>query len=322
MQREQILTHGDFDGIVSAALVGLWTGIDFVFFTGPENLRRNQIGERDIVCDLPHPAVECRAWFDHHPSNIEEAAEMEWSVGEGAAVDAPSAARVIFEHLKDRVEFPPFMAETVEATDRVDTMDYETIDDWLAETPENILNNTIFLSGEDMQQARRYMWRLIEMIQTQPLDEIADNPAVLERYHRSQEHARRASETIKQSGRLIAGGQICLLDFSDMKVAPRFSKNLAYTVYPEAAAVLQIMPVLQGGRKTNDLRLSISLNPFIKQAVAGHDMAEIMEQLDLGGGHPAAAGGKIAARSKDERLQLKENVVSDIERLWRKQADA
>jgi len=320
MQRVQILAHGDFDGIVSAALVGLWTGIDFVFFTGPESLRRNTIGVQDIVCDLPHPGVECRAWFDHHQSNIEEAEEMGWSVGEGAAYEAPSAARVIFDHLKDRVAFPSFMADTIVATDRVDTMDYATIDDWLAETAENILNSTIFLSGEDMQQARRYMWRLITMIQEKPLYEVADNPEVIERYQRSQEHARRASETIERVGQLVAGGEICLLDFSEMKVAPRFSKNLAYIVHPEATAVLQIASVVQGGRKTNDLRLSLSLNPFLQQPTTKHNVAEIMEKLELGGGHPAAAGGKLAASSKDERLKLKAQVITDIERLWGEQA--
>jgi oligoribonuclease NrnB/cAMP/cGMP phosphodiesterase (DHH superfamily) len=321
MQKVQILSHGDFDGIVSAALVGLWTGIDFVFFTGPENLRRNRIGEKDIVCDLPHPAVECRAWFDHHPGNIEEAEEMGWSAGEGAAVEAPSAARVIFDHLRETVTFPDFMADTVEATDRVDTMDYETIEDWLAPTPENVINATIFLSGEDMQQARRYMWRLIEMIQQHPLDEIAEMPAVNERYQRSQEHARRASETIEKVGELIAEDHIVLLDFSEMKVAPRFSKNLAYTVFPEATAVLQILPVMQGGRKTNDLRLSLSLNPFLGGPMDGHNVAEIMEKLELGGGHAAAAGGKITAESRDARLRIKADTVAKIAEMFGKQSE-
>lgn len=320
MQKKQILAHGDFDGIVSAALISLWTGIDFVFFTGPESLRRNRIGEQDIVCDLPHPAVEVRAWFDHHPGNIQEATEMGWSVGEGAAYEARSAARVVFEHLKDTVPFPEFIADTVTAADRVDTMDYETIDDWLADTPENIINSTIFLSGEDLQQARRFMWRLIEMIKESPLEAIADDPSVLERHHRSQEHARRAGDTIAKVGKLIAGRQICLLDFSEMKVAPRYSKNLAYTVFPEAAAVLQILPVIQAGRKTNDLRLSLSLNPFLGNKKSPHDVAAIMEKLEIGGGHTAAAGGKITASTKVDRLRIKDEVLRDVERLWSKQA--
>ena len=120
MDGPQIIAHGDFDGIVSAALAGLWSGIALFFYTGPESVRRIEMTARDIVCDLPHPMRDIRAWFDHHASNIEEARATGWSAGEGAAHEAPSAARVIFEHLKDRVEFPEFAAATVVATDHLD----------------------------------------------------------------------------------------------------------------------------------------------------------------------------------------------------------
>ncbi|NLH47792.1 MAG: hypothetical protein GX444_04210 [Myxococcales bacterium] len=322
MQGPQIVSHGDFDGIVSAALASLWTRHTFVFFTGPESLRRNTFGPKDVVCDLPHPSYPVRAWFDHHAGNIEEARQMAWSVGEGAAYEAPSAARVIYDHLKSSVNFPPFLAETVAATDRVDSMDYATIEDWLAETPENILNSTIFLPNEDLQQARKYLLRLVTMVQTKPLSEVAEYQEVRERFAKNQEHGKRAAETIGRLGELVGNGQICVLDFSEMKVAPRFSKNLAYTLFPKAGAVLSIQPVVMGGRKTNDLRLSLSLNPFLKEQLRLHDCAAILDQLELGGGHPTAAGGKITASSKDERLRIKAKVVEDIVRLWGKQTAA
>lgn len=318
----QIVSHGDFDGIVSSSLVGLWTKITFVFFTGPETVRGNQMGPKDVVCDLPHPAREVRAWFDHHPGNIEEARAMGWSAGEGAAYEAPSAARVIFDHLKDKTTFPPFMAQTVEAADRVDSMAYATIDEWLAETPENIVNNTIFLPGEELREARRYLWRLVTILQEHSLEEVVDFPEVLERHQRTQEHAHRAAETIAKVGTLAAGGEICVLDFSEMKVTPRFSKNLAYTVFPQASAVLSISPVVMGGRRTNDLRLSLSLNPFLGGRNMFHNCAAILDQLQLGGGHAAAAGGKITSASKEERLREKARVVEDIARLWLKQTVA
>jgi oligoribonuclease NrnB/cAMP/cGMP phosphodiesterase (DHH superfamily) len=319
MNGPQIVTHGDFDGVVCAALVGLWTQIEFVFFTGPENVRGNQLGPRDVVCDLPHPAREVRAWFDHHPGNIEEARQMNWSVGEGAAFEAPSAARVAYEHLKEKVNFADYLSQTVEAADRVDSMAFATIEEWLAETPENILNNTIFLPGEDLKEARKYLWRLIPMIQQHPLEAIVDMPDVLERHHRSAEHAHRAAETIQRVGQLIADGEICVLDFSEMKITPRFSKNLAYSVFPKAAAVLSIQPVVLGGRKTNDLKLSLSLNPFLGGSNSHHDCAAILDRLNLGGGHPAAAGGKITAASRDDRLREKARAIADIARLWGKQ---
>lgn len=319
MEREQIVTHGDFDGIVSAALVGLWTGIESVFFTGPESIRRANIGPVDIVCDLPHPAVTVRAWFDHHPGNIEEAQQMGWSVGEGAAVAAPSAARVIYEHLKMTVPFPEFLAETVDATDIVDTMGYDSIEQWLEPTPYNVINETIFLPGESLSQARRYLYELVVKSQKYPLEELVGDPQVQMRYRQSQDHAKRATETIKRAGKMIADEKICLLDFSEMKVAPRFSKNLAYTVFPKSEAVLSVLPVMERGRKSNNLKVSLSLNPFLKSAEQAHDCAALFDQLDIGGGHPGAAGGKLNAHSKADRLKLKAKLFEDLDRLWSEQ---
>ena len=253
-----------------------------------------------------------------YASNIEEARATGWSAGEGAAHEAPSAARVIFEHLKDRVEFPEFAAATVVATDRQDTMDFATIEEWLAETPENIINNTIFLPGEEMKQASRYLHRLTTMIQHQPLAAVAEYDEVKDRHRRAKEHARQATETIKRIGRMVADGRICLLDFSEMKVAPRFSRNLAYAVFPQADAVLGVNGVVQAGRHTNDLRVSLSLNPF-RRETAAHDCAAILDELELGGGHPAAAGGKISAASKEERLRLRDKMLADVAALWRAQ---
>lgn len=321
MNGPRIFTHGDFDGIVSAALVGIWTRNKFIFFTGPESIRRNEVGSRDVVCDLPHPAREVRAWFDHHAGNIEEALALNWSVGEGAAYEAPSAAGVIFEHLRERVAFPDHLENTVIATDLVDSMGYACIEDWLADTPENIVNRTIFLPGEDVRQVRKYLLRLVNMIQNRPLGEVSEHGEVVDRHQRYQEHAKRATETIERHGRLIAGEQICLLDFSEMKVAPRFSKNMAYTIFPRVQAVLSVNGVVQGGRRTNDLRLSLSLNPFITEGNDAHDCAAIMDELGLGGGHQPAAGGKISAGSKPERIKLRDQAIEDISQIWFKQVE-
>ena len=96
-----------------------------------------------------------------------------------------------------------------------------------------------------------------------------------------------------------------------------FSKNFVYAVFPEALAVLSILPVLQGNRRTNDLKLSLSLNPFRKDRFGMHDCAAILDALGIGGGHPNAAGGKIAAESKTERLRLKAKAAEGIARGWK-----
>jgi hypothetical protein len=54
---DKIITHNDFDGIVSASLCSWVLKIQKVIFAGPLTIARSQITitERDVVCDLPYP---------------------------------------------------------------------------------------------------------------------------------------------------------------------------------------------------------------------------------------------------------------------------
>ena len=319
MASPQIFTHTDFDGVVSAALASLGFSIDSFYFTSPNRIRANEVGEADVVCDLPHPARRLRAWFDHHAQNIEQARQMGWSVGDGAVREAPSAARVVFDHLKTRIHLPAFLADTVVAADRVDSMDYDSIEAWLAEDPENVINASIFLPGESLGRASRFLTDLVKKVRDYRLSEVAGDSEVLDRYRRTQELSARARETLERVGKTAAGGEICILDFSEMKVAPGFSKNLAYVAFPDVRAVLSIFSVMHQQRKTNDLKLSLSINPFFNQDDRRHNCAQIFQEMELGGGHPDAAGATISAFSKSERQQVKKIAVDRIVALWSSQ---
>ena len=69
----RIVTHSDFDGIVSAAICAYIFNINRFYFTGPRIIQeaRVSVTQNDIVCDLPYP-LECGLWFDHHEGNIED----------------------------------------------------------------------------------------------------------------------------------------------------------------------------------------------------------------------------------------------------------
>jgi len=70
---EKIVTHNDFDGLVSAALCAWALKVDRIRFAGPLTITKSQmtITEKDVVCDLPYP-LECGLWFDHHEGNLQE----------------------------------------------------------------------------------------------------------------------------------------------------------------------------------------------------------------------------------------------------------
>ena len=104
---ERIVTHDDFDGVVSAALVGYFLEIDTLTFAGPGDITRSavSIGEKDIVCDLPYP-LTCGIWFDHHEANLEEVRlrGIDTSAIPGSQRPAKSCARVIRDYFAEEYE--------------------------------------------------------------------------------------------------------------------------------------------------------------------------------------------------------------------------
>ncbi|MBZ0270452.1 hypothetical protein K8I61_00335 [bacterium] len=304
-----IATHNDFDGLVSAALVSIWSGLDAYFFTSPTQVRNAPLDPTDIVCDLPHPMREVRAWFDHHPGNLDEAKKLGLSIGEGAAFEAPSAARVAFDHLRDKAAFPPFMENTVIDADKIDSMDYASIDEWLADSPANLVNRAIYLPTEDFKTARAFMIWLTRRFRDTSVAAIAAMPEITSRLAEYESSKKSFAEIVRKLGRVR--GKLLVLDFSDMRSAPRFSRNLAYAVHPEVDALVTVTAQYQQNRKTNDLRVSAALNPFKRQE-SPPDLASFMEDRGLGGGHPAAAGGIIRSASKDERIKKLDAFLSEL----------
>ena len=148
MDYDRIITHGDFDGVVSGAICSFVLGVDTFIFTGPGAITRAEIsiGPRDVVCDLPYP-LECGLWFDHHPGNREALALRGIDpAGIPGRLDGtkPSAARVVFEYFSERAaELPARFAETVAEADTIDSFDYRTIDEWLRETPGKLVDMSL-----------------------------------------------------------------------------------------------------------------------------------------------------------------------------------
>ena len=116
---DRIVTHDDFDGVVSAAMVGYFLEIEKISFAGPGDIANSRIstGASDIVCDLPYP-LECGMWFDHHEANLEDVAlrGIEQESIPGLRRPAPSCARVILDYFENEFEIDRELVELAEAT--------------------------------------------------------------------------------------------------------------------------------------------------------------------------------------------------------------
>ncbi len=319
----RIVTHDDFDGVVSAALVGYFLEIEKIAFAGPGDITNSRIstGASDIVCDLPYP-LECGMWFDHHEANLEDVAlrGIEQETISGLRKPAQSCARVILEYFETEYEIDEELVEIVEASDRIDSYAYESIEDWRAERPENEIDRAIKLKAGTPAERREFLRWLVLSLMDESLETVAAQGDVTQRAELFRAEEEQMLKIIRQHLEYLGDErEIILLDFSGHTRRVSVVKNLAQLFTPQALAVLQINSLFNRQVKINDLVFSMSLTITGTHHPARRDLGEIMRQLNIGSGHAGAASGLLRSRSKQEMLKAKERTLKAILDHWKKQ---
>jgi len=322
----KIVTHDDFDGVVSAALCSLANRIDNFMFSGPVSILDPglEVGADTIVCDLPHhPAAGL--WFDHHIGNLEDYC---LKGGDPEAVrdtfgEEKSCARVVYRYYQGQgFAFPEFMGATVEEADTVDSFDYKDLEDWQRETPGKLLSDSLRITFRSRGERNRYMRHLIRRVREAPLEEVLSDPEVEENSRLYREMEEKSRSLIERMATFLpedAEQEVILLDTTGLKHAPYIVKSLAFLSYPKAAAVLEVKCMFRQKRKTNDLAFSMSLSPRLELASSEKDVGEIMRSLNMGDGHRGAGAGRIQCKSKADMLKQKEQILKRILGMWGKQ---
>lgn len=111
----RIVTRPDLDGLVCALLLRESFGEKLpVLWTEPGEMekKRVEIEDGDVIANLPYDE-RALLWFDHHQTNrIEKPFNGRFEL-------APSAAGIIFDYYKDRID--PIFTDLVKETDRIDS---------------------------------------------------------------------------------------------------------------------------------------------------------------------------------------------------------
>jgi oligoribonuclease NrnB/cAMP/cGMP phosphodiesterase (DHH superfamily) len=318
----RIVTHDDLDGIVSAAVVSLATGIDKFYFTGPVSIQQGRIptSESDIVCDLPCP-IRVGMWFDHHPGNLEDLRlrEVDPETLSGRFDVQPSCARVVYEYFRGETDFPEFMADTVSGTDRVDSFDYRTMEEWREPTVERKLADALFAAHSDQRTFHTFLGKMVLLLKNGSMSDALEDPGVLEKvdaYARMEEKSLALIDQGVSFHDRDTGREVVLIDLTRHNRKPEIIRNVAFIRYPDALAVLMVGNQFRGGKKTTDLSFSMSLSFLMNTREHEKDVGEIMRELNIGDGHPGAAGGRIDCGSKNEMIKMKEETVGKIIELW------
>jgi len=324
---ERIVTHGDFDGLVSSAICSHAEGCDRIVFTGPNSIARAEISidSRDIVCDLPYP-LEAGMWFDHHPGNLYalKLRGIDPSGIPGRFDEKPSCARVVLDYYRGLgTELPGHFDETVGEADTIDSFDYRSVEEWRRETPGKLVDMSLKIYFPSPREQAKYYLHIVSLLRGKPLAGILEDDIVkgnLDRYRVEEE---RMIGIIERSISFLPqdeGREIALLDFTHHKRRPRVVRNLAFLLHPSALAVMTLYPLFRGGVKTNDFSVSLSLSMNLTGKKHGKDAGEIMRTLDIGDGHAGAASGIVRSETKEDMKRSKERILSRIWRLWREGA--
>ncbi|MBM4306995.1 MAG: hypothetical protein FJ115_12310 [Deltaproteobacteria bacterium] len=322
---EKIITHNDFDGIISAALCAQALGVGKILFAGPITILRSQITitEKDIVCDLPYP-LQCGLWFDHHEGNLQE---LEYRKIDPASIPGRfdlklSCSRVVFEYFSNRIDLPPYFVQAVDEADIIDGFTYSSIEEWRRETPGKMIDLTLKVHFSSAEEQASHMRNLVRELRDRPIEKVSRLDFVQKRLKQYQEEEGRMLKVIRDSSYFIEQDEkreVVVIDLTYYQRRPLLIKNLALLIYPEAKGVLEVYNLTERGVKSNHLGFSMSLSINGNRSDKRKNIGEIMRTLNIGDGHPGAAAGNVRCRSKQEMLKKKKEILDQIYKLWSNQ---
>jgi nanoRNase/pAp phosphatase (c-di-AMP/oligoRNAs hydrolase) len=284
VERYRLVTRSDFDGLVCAVLLKQLDLVEDIVFVHPKDVQDGKvaIGPGDITTNLPY-VPEAHLVFDHHHSETLRNA----SIASNHVIDpdAPSAARVVYDHYGGSDRFPGVSPELMRAVDQADSARY-SLEEVLRPTGW-VLLNFLMDSRTGLGRFREFrisnyqlMMQLIDACQRYPIDEILQLPDVKERvdlYHQQAE----AFVAQLQRCSTVRGG-VVVVDLRSEEVIHAGNRFMVYALFP---ACTVSMHVLWGKQRQNTV---IAVGKSILNRTSGADIGALM--LSYGGGGHANAG--------------------------------
>jgi nanoRNase/pAp phosphatase (c-di-AMP/oligoRNAs hydrolase) len=301
-QKYRLVTRSDFDGLVCAVLLNELDMIDDIKFVHPKDMQdgKVEISARDITTNLPFvPGVHLA--FDHHLS------ETYRNPGERPNhiiyPDAPSAARVVFEHYGGKSRFPAAFLKMMDAVDKGDSAQF-TRDEIL--NPTNwVLLNYLMDSRTGLGRFREFrvsnyqlMMDLIKYCRDHGIDDILQLPDVKERVELYFDHAEKAKDQLKRCSTVHKN--LVVLDLRNEEMIYATNRFTIYALFPETNISIH---VLWGVQKQNTV---FATGKSIINRSSNTNIGELM--LKYGGGGHENAGTCQIENDKAEAV-LKELVA-------------
>ena len=283
MAMKRLVTRSDFDGLVCAILLKELNMIDEILFVHPKDMQDGKIPitDRDITTNLPYVPSAGIA-FDHHSSEVLR------NPGEHPNLiidpEAPSAARVVYNHLGGGRKFPDSFFSMMEAVDKADSAKFSR--DEILHPNRWVMLNFLTDSRTGLGRFRDFrisnynlMMLLIYYCRNHTIEEILSLPDVKERIDVYAEHAPKAMEQILRC--TTVHKNLAVLDLRKEENIWPCNRFLIYSLFPEVNISIHVM---WGVKKQNTV---LATGKSILNRTSKTNIGALMLKYG-GGGHEAA----------------------------------
>ena len=280
----RLLTRGDFDGIVCAALLREQGLVQDVTFVHPQDMQSGQIAVDDGVVTANLPYVPgCHLAFDHHSSEL-------LRIGSKLPAnlindpEAASCSRVIYDHYGGAEAFPNIPTALLRAVDKADAAHFtemEILDpyDWT-------LVNFVLDARTGLGRFREFrisneamLMKMIDLVRTRSGEDILLDRDVSERVRLYFEHEELFRQQLRRCSR--QHGDVLVIDLR--RDDPIFAGNrfMPFALFPTARVSIHC---LRGLEKRTVFAIGRSILDRSSPVHIGNLC------LEYGGGGHAAAG--------------------------------
>jgi nanoRNase/pAp phosphatase (c-di-AMP/oligoRNAs hydrolase) len=295
----RLVTRSDFDGLVCAMLLKQLQLIDEISFVHPKDVQDGSvpITGGDITTNLPY-RPEAHLVFDHHASEV----DRNGNAHANYIIDpeAPSAARVVYDHFGGAAIFPSISDELMRAVDQADSADYKISE--ILEPSGWALLNFLMDPRTGLGRFRDFrvsnydlMMELIDYCLAHPVADVLLLPDVAERVALYHDQSTLFRAQLQRCTTVI--GEVIVIDLRQEETIYAGNRFMVYALYPESSVSVHVM---WGRQKQNTV---LAVGKSILNRSNHVDIGAVMLGGYGGGGHRNAGTCQVAHDDAERSLR-------------------
>jgi nanoRNase/pAp phosphatase (c-di-AMP/oligoRNAs hydrolase) len=302
-KKYRLVTRSDMDGLVCGVLLKALGLIEEITFAHPKDMQDGiiDIGSDDITTNLPY--VEgVGMCFDHHASETVRLKDQALPENYIINPDAPSAARVVYEHFGGAEKFTEISLDMMSAVDKADAAQFskdEILDPQGWELLSFIMDARTGLGRFREFNISNYqlMMQLIDYcLETHSIDALLELPDVKERVDLYKEHQDKFKEQLERCTTLHKESRnLAVIDLRQEDTIWAGNRFVVYALFPTSNISMHI---IWGKDKQNTV---FAVGKSILNRTHQGNVGEIM--LEYGGGGHHAAGTCQVENLKAEEVK-------------------